>query len=132
MDACSWNEICAQPAFWTGILYDQDCLDETYSIVKEWSNEDRFYLYNNVLKYGLDTSFKKGKLLDLAKKFLRISQRGLKNRNCISRSGYDESKYLENIEINLQNNLSPGDKLIDKYNNQWKKSLLPIYKENIF
>ena len=26
MDACSWNEICAQPAFWTGLLYDQDIL----------------------------------------------------------------------------------------------------------
>ncbi len=132
MDACSWNEICAQPAFWTGILYDKDCLDETYQIIKKWTNDDRFYLYNNVLKYGLDTPFKKGKILDQAKQFLKISQRGLKNRNFISRSGYDESKYLENIEINLQNNLSPADKLIERFNNQWDRSLMQIYKENIF
>ena len=57
MDACSWNEICAA-CFLTGILYDKDCLDETYQIIKKWTNDDRFYLYNNVLKYGLDTPFK--------------------------------------------------------------------------
>ena len=85
-----------------------------------------------ILKYGLDTPFKQGKVLDQAKQFLKISQRGLKNRNFISRSGYDERKYLENIEINLQNNLSPADKLIERFNNQWDRSLMQIYKENIF
>ena len=132
MDACSWNEICGQPAFWTGLLYDKECLEETYSITQNWTNDDRLYLYENVPQYGLATSFKNGKVIDIAKILLKISQRGLKNRNCLSSSGDDERKYLENIEINLDKNSSPADTLIDKYNHKWKKSIKPIYEENIF
>ena len=53
---------------------------------------------------------------------LKISQTGLKNRNFVSKGGYDERHYLKNIEINLENNLSPADKLINKYNQDWGKS----------
>ena len=132
MDACSWDEICGQPAFWTGLLYDKDCLDEVSNITGEWTHEDRLHLYKNVPQYGLATSFKNGKVLDIAKLLLKISQRGLKNRKFLSLSGYDERKYLENIEINLEKNLSPADILIDKYYHQWGKSIKPIYEENIF
>jgi len=132
MDACSWDEICGQPAFWTGLLYDKDCLDEVSNITGEWTHEDRLYLYKNVPQYGLATSFKNGKVLDIAKLLLKISQRGLKNRQFLSKSGYDERKYLENIETNLEKNLSPADMLIDKYYHQWGKSIKPIYEENIF
>ena len=132
MDACSWNEICGQPAFWTGILYDNDCLDEVNNIIKDWTLEDKFFLYKNAPIYGLDTPFKKGKLIDIARLLLKISQTGLKNRNFVSKGGYDERQYLKNIEINLENNLSPADKLINKYNQDWGKSTKNIYKENIF
>jgi len=132
MDACSWNEICGQPAFWTGLLYDKDSLDEVSNITGEWTYEDRLHLYKNVPQYGLATSFKNGKVLDIAKLLLKISQRGLKNRKFLSRSGYDERKYLESIETNLEKNLSPADVLIDKYYYQWKNSIKLIYKENIF
>ena len=132
MDACSWSEVCAQPAFWTGLLYDKDSLDEVYNIINKWTNQDRLYLYKNAYKYGLETPFKKGKILDIAKILLEISKRGLKNRQYISRSGYDERKYLEDIEINLEKELSPADILIDKFNHEWKQSIKPIYEENIF
>ena len=59
MDACSWSEICGQSAFWVGLLYDKDCLDEVYNIISRWTNDDRLYLYKNVPKYGLSTLFKK-------------------------------------------------------------------------
>ena len=87
MDACSWNEICGQPAFWTGILYDNDCLDEVNNIIKDWTLEDKFFLYKNAPIYGLASPFKKGKLIDIARLLLKISQTGLKNRNFVSNGG---------------------------------------------
>ena len=132
MDACSWSQICGQPAFWTGLLYDTDCLDEVYAMISKWTHEDRFYLYNNVPKYGLDTVFKNTKVLDIAKKVLKISQKGLKKRERFSKDGYDESKYLEKVEANLNMGVSPADILIDQYKHQWKESVEPIYEEHIF
>ena len=132
MDACSWNEICSQPAFMTGIIYDDDCLDEAYNICSNWSKADRLYLYKNVPKYGLNTKFKDGNVCDFAKVFLDLSFKGLKKRNITSKDGKDESQYLYSIEENLSKGISPADKLIYKFKNDWKESVLPIYEENIF
>ncbi len=132
MDACSWGQICGQPAFWTGILYDVDCLNEAYEIIINWTHEDRFYLYNNVPKHGLQTEFKNTTILDIAKQLLKISQKGLKKRQRFSKDGYDERKYLEKVETNLNIGICPADILIDKYKNQWKESIDPIYEEHIF
>ncbi len=132
MDACSWDQICAQPAFWTGLLYDKDSLEESYSIISDWTDSDRSYLYKNVAKYGLKTKFKGGIILDIAKQFLNISLSGLKKRNNITSTGYDERKYLEPVQENLDKGISPADILIDKYKNKWGKSIIPIYEENIF
>ena len=132
MDACSWGQICGQPAFWVGLLYDEDCLNEVYSMISEWTNEDRLYLYKNSYKYGLQTPFKSGKILDIAKLLLKISHRGLKNRNFLSKDGYNETKYLEKIETSLEKGVSPADMLVGKYNKQWKQSIKLIYEENIF
>ena len=55
-----------------------------------------------------------------------------KNRNRNSHNGYNETYYLKNVSENIKNNLSPADILINKYNNQWKKTIDPIYKELIF
>ena len=132
MDACSWNEICAQPALWVGLLYDSDALLEISEICNQWSIEDRLYLYDNVDKYGLQTNFKKGKVFDIAKKIVEISLKGLKKRNHVSSSGYDESKYLEKIKKNIDNGFSPADILINKYNSEDKEFINSIYKNNIF
>ena len=41
MDACSWDLICSQPAFWIGILYNDEAINKTYEIVESWTQNDR-------------------------------------------------------------------------------------------
>ena len=36
-DGGPWSRVCALPAFWTGILYDEEILDQVSSIIKSWS-----------------------------------------------------------------------------------------------
>ena len=38
MDACSWNEICAPAAFWTGIIYDDTSLGKSLNLMKDLSH----------------------------------------------------------------------------------------------
>ena len=133
MDACSWKEICSQPAFWTGIIYDQDSLDEAWDICNKWTNDDRLYLYNNVPKYGLQTKFKKNNVLEIAKIFFDLSLRGLRNRNFKSKKyEYNETKYLDVLSRNLAKGQSPADISIDDLKKENNKNFNIIYKENIF
>ena len=40
-DGGPWSRICALPAFWVGLLYDQQALDAAWDLVKDWTMEDR-------------------------------------------------------------------------------------------
>src|SRR3569623_1035167 len=39
-DGGPWNKICALPAFWVGLLYDDAALDAAWDQVKHWTIED--------------------------------------------------------------------------------------------
>ena len=47
-DGGPWQRICALPAFWVGLLYDDDALDAAWQLVKDWTAEEREALRNAV------------------------------------------------------------------------------------
>ena len=55
MDACSWDLICSQPAFWIGILYNDEAIDKTNEIVEGWTQNDRNLINNLAPVEGLQT-----------------------------------------------------------------------------
>jgi len=133
MDACNWNLICSQPAFWIGNLYVDEIKDKINEIVEGWTNEDRQYLNNNVPEFGLQTNFKKRKVIDFAQEIFELSKKGLEKRKIFSKNGeFDESIHMNALEANLTKGYSPADCLINKYNTSWKQSTNPIYSECIF
>ena len=133
MDACNWDLICSQPAFWIGILYDDEISDKVKEITEDWTNEDRDYLNQRVPEEGLQTKFKQKKLIYFAQEFYELSKKGLKNRNRLSKNGeFDESIHMKELENNLEKGYSPADCLIKKFNTSWKQSIKPIYQDLIF
>ena len=133
MDACAWKEICAPAAFWTGILYDDDSLEASLNMMKDWTNEERSFFNLSVPEKALNTKFHNKIILDVAKDLLNISEQGLKRRNNLSTNkDYDETHYLLGIKDNIAKGLSPADLLLKKYYGEWNKSLDKIYKDLIF
>ena len=133
MDACNWDLICSQPAFWIGILYDSEIMDSVQNICEGWTEEDREYLNKTVPEKGLQTEFKNKKILDFAQDFCELSKKGLMKRNRLSKnSEFDETIHMKGLEGNLENGFSPADCLINKFNTKWGGSINPIYKELIF
>ena len=133
MDACSWNEICAPAAFWTGLIYDNSSLEASINLMKDWTNEERSLLNLNVPEYGLNTKFRENNVLNIARKLIEISEKGLKTRNRLSTDQkYDESHYLLGIKDNIAKGMSPADILLEKYYGDWNESIDKIYEELIF
>ena len=133
MDACSWDLICSQPAFWTGLLYNQTSFNEAQELVESWTQEDRNYINKVAPKFGLQAQFKEGTILDTAQKLFEISKQGLEARNILAiNKTYNETFYLKELESNLNLGQSPADILINKFNNEWDQDMNNIYSENIF
>ena len=133
MDACNWDLICSQSAFWVGILYETEIMDSVKNICAGWTKEDREYLNKKVPEQGLQTKFKNKKIIDFAQDFFELSKKGLVKRNRLSKNGeFDETIHMKGLEDNLQIGYSPSDRLINKFNTTWGRSTKPIYEEFIF
>ena len=68
-DSCSWSGICSIPAFWTGILYNQNILDECFEIFKDWKFKEVNEAYVQSAKKGFDAELYNKKMIDHAKFF---------------------------------------------------------------
>ena len=130
-DAGQWHRLCALPAFWVGICYDQSSLDAAWDIVKNWDEDDRENLRVAAAKDGLNGSVGNKKLIDLAKETVQISENGLEKRAKASSNGLhsDETLFLESLKENIEKRKSSADELLEKYHGSWNKDLTKIFEE---
>ena len=132
-DGGPWNRICALPAFWVGLLYDQSALDAAWDLVKDWTMEEREALRNAVPKQGLSAPIPGGrKLLDMAGQVLDIASAGLTARGYLNTSGDNESGFLDPLRDIVKRGKSPAAQLLDKYHGEWGGDVSRIYEEMSF
>lgn len=132
-DGGPWNRICALPAFWVGLLYDQSALDSAWDEVKDWSMEEREALRNAVPKLGLKAPIAGGKTLqDIAGRILDISSSGLAARARLDSSGNNETGFLDPLREVVASGKTPAEVLLDKYHGEWGGDLDRIYDEMSF
>lgn len=127
-DGGPWRRICALPALWVGIFYDQEVLDAAWDMVKDWTTEEHQYLRDNVPKQGLCTQFRKQKVRDLALQMLELSRLGLEKRNIRGKCGKDESMFLEPLQIIADTATSPAERKLGKYHSVWDKDLSRLFE----
>jgi glutamate--cysteine ligase len=129
-DGGPWSRLCALPALWVGLLYDQESLDQAWDLVKDWTPEERDEMRLVVPKTALDTPFRDGKVLDLARQVLAISTAGLKRRaRKDPNSGRDEVQYLRALDEIVAAGRSPAEDLLDAFNGRWKGDVDPVFEE---
>ncbi len=131
-DTGPWGELCALPAFWVGLLYDEAALDAAWDLVKDWTEEERDQLRRDVPRLGLQTPFRDKSIRELALATLAISREGLKTRGYLNAAGESESLFLQELDGFARSGRSLADILIDKYNNEWKGDILKAYEDCVY
>ena len=132
-DGGPWNRICALPALWVGLLYDQGALDAAWDLVKDWDMEGRETLRSSVPKLGLDAPIPTGGTLrDIAGEVLDIARHGLAARGRLNASGDNETGYLEPLAEIVASGRVPAQRLLDHYNGEWQGEIAPVYKVKSF
>jgi glutamate--cysteine ligase len=132
-DGGPWSTICALPAFWVGLLYDQNALDTAWDQVKHWTMAEREALRSAVPKTGLSTPIPGGEtLLQLAGRILDISSAGLAARNRLNTAGDNETGFLDPLREIVASGKSPAEHLLDRYHGEWQGNLSRVYGEKSF
>ncbi len=130
-DGGPWNRICALPAFWVGLLYDQSALDAAWDRVKHWTMEEREELRNAAPKLALDAPLPRGGTMrDLAKEVLEIARAGLTARARLGQAGDNETGFLEPLDEIVASGKVPAQRLLDLYHGEWNGDVTRAYEDS--
>ena len=131
-DGGPWRRICALPALWVGLLYEQSSLDAAWDLVKSWSVHDIEQLRLDVAKLGLRAEIGGRTVLDIARDVLELSTLGLRARQFVNADGMDESLFLEALYAVIHTGQTPAEDLLALYNEEWNEQLDPLFTEEAY
>ena len=123
MDACGWDCLCSGPAFNAGILYGN--LDEVFEIVSKWDKNKIINAYLEAPKKGFNTELMGKDLLYWSSLILKLSKKGLENRDIVGQGSHNETKYIKHLEKIINNKESNGIHMINKFSKN--KDLKDLY-----
>jgi len=131
-DGGPWGRLCALPALWVGLLYDQTALDAAWDLVKDWSDEERQVLRDTVPTTGLKTPFRNGTVQDLAKQAVAIAHDGLKRRAFGFGGERDETRFIEELAEIADSGVTPAERLLAEYNGAWNGDIDRVFTEHAY
>ncbi|MEO1239839.1 MAG: glutamate-cysteine ligase family protein, partial [Pseudomonadota bacterium] len=130
-DGGPWRRLCALPAFWVGLLYDQSALDAAWDLVKDLSADTREQLRVAASENALAGEANGVTLRSLADQAVEIAEAGLKSRARPGVGGLipDETHFLNALKDSLTTGEVPADELLRRYHADWNADVTRVFAE---
>ena len=122
MDTCGWDCLCAGPAFNVGMLYGN--LDEVYDLISKWDKDKIINAYLDAPQKGFNTQLMGRDLLYWSSILLKLSKKGLQNRDILNKNGKNETLFLSHLQNVIDNKTTNADHMINKFSKNEDLSLL--------
>ncbi|MBX3598670.1 MAG: glutamate--cysteine ligase [Rhizobiaceae bacterium] len=131
-DGGPWRRICALPAFWVGLLYDDEALEQAEAMTRDWTFEEVLAMRNSVPSQGISAVFRNRSLRDVARDALEIARAGLKRRNRTNRDGFDETHFLSTLDEVVARGTTSAEEMLNAYHTRWGGSIEPAFLEHAY
>ena len=130
-DGGPWRRLCALPALWVGLLYDQTALDAAWDLAKGWDAATRDALRVAASVDGLQGEANGVRLLDVAREVVDIAHAGLAARARPGAGGLipDETHFLNALKDSVATGVGPADELIARYEGDWNGDAARVFGE---
>ena len=128
-DGGSWGNICALPALWVGLLYDDAALDAAEKLVRDFTAGDVETARMAVATDGLQAEMAGRSVHELASETLKIAEAGLKSRAMLDDKGQDENKFLAPLQEIVASGKTHADVMLEKYHAEWDRDISHVFKE---
>ena len=128
-DGGSWGNICALPALWVGLLYDDAALDAAEKLVRDFTAGDVETARMAVATDGLQAEMAGRSVHELASETLKIAEAGLKSRAMLDDKGQDETKFLAPLHEIVASGKTHADIMLEKYHAEWDRDISHVFKE---
>ena len=128
-DSGPWRRLCALPALWTGILYEQGPLDAAWDLVNDWTADERQALRNAVPREGLKAMICGRTVQDVARDMLRLSRAGLELRDSQGCKGKTEASFLDVLDETVNSGKTAAENLLDLYHGSWNGNIERVFRD---
>lgn len=128
-DTGPWRTLCALPALWVGIFYDQTALDGAWELVKDWSADDRQKLREAVPREALQATVKGRTVQDVAKDMLALSRKGLGERRIVGCKGKTETRFLDDLDDIAASGRTRAEDLLQLYDTSWNHDVRRVFRD---
>ena len=133
-DGGPWRRLCALPAFWVGLLYDQTALDAATDLIRDWDAETRDALRVAASVDGLHAETHGVRMADLARDVVAIADAGLQARARTGAGGLvpNETHFLNALKESLDSGEVPADELIRLYETEWNQDVTRVFESHSY
>lgn len=130
-DGGPWRRICALPAFWVGLVYEQSSLDAAWDLVKGWSAEEREQLRIDASVKGLKAEIAGRSVHDIARDCINIAHDGLKRRARPGADGLlpDETHFLNALQETVDTGETPAEEMLRRFDGEWNGDFGKLFKD---
>ena len=128
-DGGPWANICALPAFWVGLLYDDEALAQAEALARDITADDVMAARLDVARSGLRANLGNHQLSTLAGQLVDIAKKGLAARARLDSEGRDETKFLAPIEEVVRTQQTPADVMLELYHSKWEQNIDHVFRE---
>lgn len=128
-DGGPWRRICALPALWVGLLYDENALEAADNLTRSWTYEDVVALRDAVPADGLNARIHNRSVRDVAQDVLERAHGGLKARARLNAEGFDETAFLAPLDETVARGTTSAEQMLTKFNSVWAGSVEPAFLE---
>ncbi|MCP4498825.1 MAG: glutamate--cysteine ligase [Deltaproteobacteria bacterium] len=125
-DGGPWSRICALPALWKGILYDELSRDAAWGLMDNPTSEELFALNQDVGDRGFTAEYRGKKVLDLAAEVLRLAGAGLERLR--APGAKSEVVFIAPLQKAVETGVSFSDEILSLYRDEWDEDLVHLYE----
>ncbi|MCO6177190.1 glutamate--cysteine ligase [Ciceribacter sp. RN22] len=128
-DGGPWRRICALPAFWVGLLYDDASLAAADDLTRNWTHADVIAMRDAVPAKALAAEVAGRSVLDVARQVVDLSRAGLKARARLNSEGQDESVFLASLDEILAKKTTLAEDMLALYDGRWNRDIDHVFED---
>ena len=111
------------PNSYSHLFYSLSAMSECEELLKSLQYKDFSEIRYNVPKNTLQTTVKKGKVLDYAKEIISIAEQSLKSQ------GSGEERFLDAIKQYTFDSMTPADVILKNWHGAWNRNMKKLIKK---
>ncbi|MEN6455008.1 MAG: glutamate--cysteine ligase [Prolixibacteraceae bacterium] len=126
-DGSCVHHIASLAALWVGLLYDNDSLDESCSLIRDWDITSMLELRARVPREGLKAEGGNIRAGEVARQIIRIASEGLGRRAKLL-GIENEARYLEPVREIAESGITQAEHLLHDYYREWNEDVTKLIR----